>query len=135
MLDPPRFMTETPYGGSTLNGGLLGGDNRTSRAGQSSCDDRARARHSIWREPMSATTLAARADVMSRRAPQPNPLRRLAARVLRVHRIRMQRRLLNALPDHMLRDIGLYRSDIDYVACALADGHDDPTRQARFHRE
>jgi hypothetical protein len=28
----------------------------------------------------------------------------------------------------MLKDIGLNRSDIDYVAHALADGHDDPTR-------
>ena len=28
----------------------------------------------------------------------------------------------------MLKDIGLARSDIDYVAQALADGYDDPTR-------
>jgi uncharacterized protein YjiS (DUF1127 family) len=82
---------------------------------------------------MSATTLAARADV-SGRATRPNLLRRLVAYIVRAYRIRTQRRILNQIPDHMLRDIGLYRSEIDYVARAIADGHDDPTRQLRFHR-
>jgi uncharacterized protein YjiS (DUF1127 family) len=83
---------------------------------------------------MSATTLAARADVTSGRATRLGLLRRLVARIVRAHAIRMQRRLLDTLPDHMLRDIGLCRSDIDYVARAIADGHDDPTRQVKLHR-
>jgi len=83
---------------------------------------------------MSATTLAARADGMSSHATRPSLLRRMCARIVRAHTIRMQRRILNQIPDHMLRDIGLYRSEIDYVARALADGHDDPTRQVKLHR-
>ncbi len=42
---------------------------------------------------------------------------------------RVQREL-NALPDLMLRDIGLNRSDIRFVADALASGKSDPTRPA-----
>ena len=84
---------------------------------------------------MSAMTLAARADAMSGRATRPSLLRRLVAHIVRARTISVQRRLLNELPDHMLRDIGLYRSEIDYVARALADGDDDPTRHLRFHRD
>jgi uncharacterized protein YjiS (DUF1127 family) len=133
MPDLPRFMTETPYGESTLNAVLFARDNRTSRVEESPCDDLARTCHGNWREPMSAATLAARAD-MSGRATRPSLLRRLVAHIVRARTISAQRRILNEIPDHMLRDIGLYRSDIDYVARALADGHDDPTRQLRFHR-
>jgi mono/diheme cytochrome c family protein/uncharacterized protein YjiS (DUF1127 family) len=39
-------------------------------------------------------------------------------------------RELNALPDLMLRDIGINRSDIQFVADALASGKSDPTRSA-----
>ena len=130
----PQFMTETPDGDSALNGAPFAGDNRTSRVERALCDDRARTRHSNWREPVSATTLAAQADVMSGRATRPTLLRRVLAHIVRAHAISMQRRILNGLPDHMLRDIGLCRSDIDYVARALAEGHDDPTRQMKFHR-
>ncbi len=42
---------------------------------------------------------------------------------------RVQREL-NALPDLMLRDIGLNRSDIRFVADALASGRSDPSRPA-----
>ena len=42
---------------------------------------------------------------------------------------RVQREL-NALPDLMLRDIGLNRSDIRFVADALASGKSDPSRPA-----
>jgi uncharacterized protein YjiS (DUF1127 family) len=128
----PRFMTETPDGVSPLNGLPFPADNRTSRLEQTSYDDVARARHSVWRKPMSAITLAARAEVTSGRATRPGLLRRLFAHIVRARTISMQRRLLNQLPDHMLRDIGLCRSDIDYVARALADGHDDPTRQLKL---
>jgi uncharacterized protein YjiS (DUF1127 family) len=128
-------MTETPDDESALNEALFARDNRPSRVEQPSCDGVARARHSNWREPMSAMTLAARADAMSGRAPRPSLLRRLVAHIVRARTISVQRRLLNELPDHMLRDIGLYRSEIDYVARALADGHDDPTRQLKFTRD
>jgi len=41
------------------------------------------------------------------------------------------RRTLHALPDDLLRDVGLNRSEIDFVAGALASGRGDPTRHAR----
>ena len=82
---------------------------------------------------MSAITLAARADATSVPASRPGLLRRLIAHIVRARSIHMQRRLLSELPDHMLRDIGLCRSDIDYVARALADGDDDPTRRRGFY--
>ena len=78
---------------------------------------------------MSAITLAARADATSGRASRPGLFRRLIAHIVRARTIHVQRRLLSELPDRMLRDIGLYRSDIDYVARALADGYEDPTRR------
>jgi uncharacterized protein YjiS (DUF1127 family) len=40
----------------------------------------------------------------------------LLARLLRRWRHRCDRRHLEALPDFMLKDIGISRSDIDYVA-------------------
>ena len=40
------------------------------------------------------------------------------------------RRALNAMPDHLLRDIGLTRADIPFVADALARGHGDATLDA-----
>jgi mono/diheme cytochrome c family protein/uncharacterized protein YjiS (DUF1127 family) len=46
-------------------------------------------------------------------------------RALQAHRTR---RALNDLPDNLLRDVGLNRSDIDFVADSLASGTDDPTR-------
>jgi uncharacterized protein YjiS (DUF1127 family) len=82
---------------------------------------------------MSAITLAARADVASGPATRPSLLRRLFAHIVRARTIHVQRRLLSELPDHMLRDIGLRRSDIDYVAQALADEHDDPTRRRSLY--
>ncbi|PDQ21951.1 hypothetical protein CN311_06410 [Mesorhizobium sanjuanii] len=49
-----------------------------------------------------------------------SPLRCLAlamlARMMRGWRSRRDRRHLEAMPDFMLRDIGISRSDIDYVA-------------------
>jgi mono/diheme cytochrome c family protein len=41
---------------------------------------------------------------------------------------RATRRALDELPDDVLRDIGLTRSDIDFVARAFASGQQDPTR-------
>jgi len=62
-------------------------------------------------------------------------LRRVVARVMRAHAIQVRRRLLRELPDHLLKDIGLSRSDIDYVAQAIVDGRDDPTRQHSFRAD
>ena len=75
---------------------------------------------------MTIATFAAHAGNFA--APRPGLLRRLVTHIVRTRMISVQRRLLNELPDGMLKDIGLARSDIDYVAQALADGYDDPTR-------
>ena len=61
---------------------------------------------------MSATT---RNMSLARPVAGSGLLRRLIAYIMRARAIQVQRRLLNGLPDHMLRDIGLCRSDIDYV--------------------
>jgi uncharacterized protein YjiS (DUF1127 family) len=42
-----------------------------------------------------------------------------------------QRRQLDQLSDHMLKDIGLSRSEIDGISEFLIDGHADPTRRVR----
>lgn len=58
-----------------------------------------------------------------------SPFRRFAlamlARMARCWRARRDRRHLEAMPDFMLRDIGISRSDIDYVAA-----HGDTRRTA-----
>jgi uncharacterized protein YjiS (DUF1127 family) len=61
-------------------------------------------------------------------------LGRLAARLQRAfHRtmiINNTRRALEALPDRVIRDIGLTRDDIAFVADAIASAHEDPAREA-----
>lgn len=42
-----------------------------------------------------------------------------------------QRRELNYLSDHILKDIGLSRSDVDSIAMHLIDGRADVTRRPR----
>lgn len=49
----------------------------------------------------------------------------MLARMMRGWRTRRDRRHLEAMPDFMLRDIGISRSDIDYVAA-----HGDTRRVA-----
>jgi uncharacterized protein YjiS (DUF1127 family)/mono/diheme cytochrome c family protein len=46
----------------------------------------------------------------------------------RALKARETRRALNDLPDNLLRDVGLNRSDIDFVADSLASERSDPTR-------
>lgn len=43
------------------------------------------------------------------------------------------RRALAELPDNLLRDVGLHRSDIDFVADSIASEKGDPTRDPRDH--
>jgi uncharacterized protein YjiS (DUF1127 family) len=50
-------------------------------------------------------------------------LKRFVRRVA-IHR---QRQVLQELPDWMLKDIGINRSDIDSIAVHLVDGRRDPT--------
>jgi uncharacterized protein YjiS (DUF1127 family) len=57
-------------------------------------------------------------------------VRRLAAEVRRSIEINSRRRLLHQMPDYLLKDIGISRSDIDYVAAVLVD-EDDVTRRPR----
>lgn len=63
--------------------------------------------------------------------------RRLAAdlgclihRALKAHETR---RALTNLPDNLLRDVGLHRSDIDFVADSIASATSDPTRDPQDH--
>jgi uncharacterized protein YjiS (DUF1127 family) len=42
-----------------------------------------------------------------------------------------QRRALHSLSDHMLKDIGLSRSDIDGISAGLIDRRADSTRRFR----
>jgi hypothetical protein len=46
---------------------------------------------------------------------------------------RRTRRALGRLSDHMLKDIGVRRSEIDSIADSLASGHRDATRTLRTH--
>ncbi len=55
---------------------------------------------------------------------------RLAEAIERAIAAGQVQRELNALPDRILRDIGLNRSDIQFVSAALASGKSDPTRPA-----
>jgi mono/diheme cytochrome c family protein/uncharacterized protein YjiS (DUF1127 family) len=71
--------------------------------------------------PVKEQSLAARARQIVARIAQAIERALVAARI---------QRELSALPDLMLRDIGLNRSDIGFVADALASGQSDPSRPA-----
>jgi hypothetical protein len=49
-------------------------------------------------------------------------------------KIRRQRRLLQQLPDVVLMDVGVSRSDIDSIVTTLADGKAYPSDQLRGRR-
>jgi uncharacterized protein YjiS (DUF1127 family) len=63
---------------------------------------------------------------------RPSLLRRLIARIARARAMQVRRRLLNELPDHLLKDIGINRCNIDYVAQLIVDERADPTRERSF---
>jgi uncharacterized protein YjiS (DUF1127 family) len=58
--------------------------------------------------------------------------RRMYRRIVRSVEISRRRRMLSAMPDYLLKDIGINRSDIDSLVESLVDGRDDPTRRHRF---
>lgn len=67
----------------------------------------------------------------------PASWRQLAARLgrwlSRVILERTTRRALGDLPDEMLRDIGVARGEIDFIAGAVSAGKGDPTREAAHY--
>lgn len=55
-------------------------------------------------------------------ARQPGPVARLVRAIARSIAIHRRRRMLQQMPDFLLKDIGISRSDIDYVVRASVDG-------------
>jgi len=45
--------------------------------------------------------------------------------------IRERTRELHAMPDELLKDVGIYRCEIEQIATALVDAEIDPTRRLR----
>ena len=52
-------------------------------------------------------------------------------RAFRAFRIARQRRTLQQLPDFLLKDIGIERSEIDSIVISIVDEHIDRTRRPR----
>jgi uncharacterized protein YjiS (DUF1127 family) len=80
-----------------------------------------------------AMTLAFTADI-ARHASQGTrggPIRRLFNAIQRSIAIAHNRRLLQGMPDDLLKDIGINRSDIDSIVVSMVDGIPDPTRRSR----
>jgi uncharacterized protein YjiS (DUF1127 family) len=68
---------------------------------------------------MSSVTSATAASVATVRSD--GWLRRIGIAVMRAHQIRRSRWALRALSDETLKDIGVARSEIDFVAQSLFD--------------
>jgi uncharacterized protein YjiS (DUF1127 family) len=73
----------------------------------------------------TAATLSTTSPLVMRLAAWPV---RLAVRLRQRMEIRQRRRLLHQMPDFLLKDIGIYRSDIDGLVEAAVLGRPDPTR-------
>jgi len=62
---------------------------------------------------------------------QPNPLSRWITWLARWMAIRRQRQVLHTMPDWILKDVGINRSEIDSLSVCLVDGEPDPTSRPR----
>jgi uncharacterized protein YjiS (DUF1127 family) len=62
---------------------------------------------------------------------RPRLVLRLLGRLHRAVRIRTMRRELQRMPDRLLKDIGVSRSEIDSIVMGIVDGTIDRTRHAR----
>jgi uncharacterized protein YjiS (DUF1127 family) len=58
-------------------------------------------------------------------------IRRLFKSFQRSFSIAQNRRRLHVMPDYLLKDIGISRSDIDSVVVSIVNGAPDPTRRSR----
>jgi len=78
--------------------------------------------------PMSVMAFTGGAAVACPPSGGAGALRRSVKAIARFIKIRHTRRQLQAMPDHLLKDIGISRSDIDSIAIALIDGGDTTRR-------
>jgi uncharacterized protein YjiS (DUF1127 family) len=62
---------------------------------------------------------------------RPGLVRRLLGRLDRAVRISTMRSELQQMPDHLLKDIGVSRSEIDSIVTGIVNGTIDGTRHAR----
>jgi uncharacterized protein YjiS (DUF1127 family) len=59
-------------------------------------------------------------------------IKKWTARVGRAMEIHRRRQILHGLPDAVLKDMGVARSEIDYLTAALVDGRRDPVGLGHF---
>ena len=57
--------------------------------------------------------------------------RDLIASLWRAWQIRVRCRELSAMPDELLKDVGITRCEIESIAIALVDSENDPSRRPR----
>jgi uncharacterized protein YjiS (DUF1127 family) len=111
-----------------------GGSNAHSHgpAGCSRQDRPCRTRSGAMSCPISLSDAGApRAQASS----PPGLVHRLVRRIHRAVLIRKMRSELQQLPDYLLKDIGVNRSEIDSVVAGIVDGTFDRTRHARGKTE
>lgn len=65
---------------------------------------------------------------------RPRLVRRVFNRIHRAVLASTMRRELQKVPDHLLKDIGVSRSEIDAIVAGIVDGTVGMTRQARGRR-
>jgi uncharacterized protein YjiS (DUF1127 family) len=79
-------------------------------------------------------TLAFTADTarhISQGSTRSGPIRRLFSDIQRSIAIAQNRRVLQGIPDNLLKDIGISRSEIDSIVVSMVDDIPDPTRRSR----
>jgi uncharacterized protein YjiS (DUF1127 family) len=72
--------------------------------------------------------------VMNAARDNPSPrrqslVRRMYRRIVRSAEISRRKRMLGEMPDYLLKDIGINRSEIDAIVEAVVDGREDSTRR------